>query len=221
MVWPLSRFLMAKYSQTFFHVQLHKKIFCKRRSRNLHKAAEPRGCDSVAVFECLSGLTLHNSGIKHSGFLVPVTQRQAGYVMQRGAATMTQCWLQRTVSALSDDAKTGHSDIKGEPCWTRRRPAEASVYSKLQPPSRGIERSRGRTGSAADFQTAVQAPLASMSMGIRVTSLKFSVHYIGLSCSFVSAQSRTTQFNHSVTISWLHKPKLIVKEILNKQQQLF
>lgn len=75
------------------------------------------------------------------------------------------------------------------------------MYSKLQPPSRGIERSRGRTGSAADFQTAVQAPLASMSMGIRVTSLKFSVHFIGLSCSFVSAQSRTTQFNHSVTIS--------------------
>lgn len=99
MVRTLSRFLNAKYSQTF-------SIFNCRRifsvngilvlvAENLHKAAGPRGCDSVTVFECLPGLTLHNSRIKHSGFLVPVTQRQAGYVMRHGAATMTESWLQR------------------------------------------------------------------------------------------------------------------------------
>lgn len=216
MVWT------GKIFPDLLHFQLQKNIFCKRRpgtrSRSVHKAAEPRGCDSVTVFECLPGLTLRNSHIRHSGFLVPVTQRQAGYVMRHGAVTMTQSWLQHTVAARSQ-RRSPNSDIKGEPCWTGPRPAEASVYSKLQPPSLAKQRFWGQRGSAADCQTAVQAPLASMSLGIRVTSLKFSVHYSGLSCSFVSAQSRTTPFNHSVTISWLHKPKLVVKEILNKQKK--
>lgn len=215
MVWILSRILKAKYSQAFF-ISNCRRTFSGNRSGNVHKAAQPRGCDSVTVFESLPGLTLHNSRIKHSGFLVPVTQRQAGYVTRRGAVTMTQSCLQHTVSALSDDAKTGHTDIKGGALLNEPK---ASVYSKLQPLLQAIERFWGRRGSAARFQTAVQAPLASMSMGIRVTSLKFSVHYIGLSCSFVSAQSRTSQFNHSMTISWLQKPQLIVKKILNKQKE--
>lgn len=123
---------------------------------------------------------------------------------------MAQSWLQHTLSALSHDAKTSHTVIKGAPCETRARPP---FTVNCSPHHRPVRRFWGRRGSTADFQTAFPAPLHSMSMGIRVTSLKFSVHYIGLSCAFVSAQYRTTQFNHSTAISWLHKRNLIEKQI--------
>lgn len=158
------------------------------------------------MFECLPRLTLHNSRIKRSGFLVPVTQRQAGYVTLHGAVTMTQSWLQYTVSALSKDAKTGHTDIEGEPLPNE---TESAVYSKLQKtPSHVNLRFWGCRGSIADFQ----APLASMSMGIWVASLKFLHHYIELSCSIVSVQSRITLFNHCRPLADCTK-----LEILNKQ----
>lgn len=201
---------LSKYKifTDLFHLETQMNIFSKRRtarrSINLHKAAQPRGCDSVTVFACLPGLTLHNSRIRHSRF-------------SSGCDPETSWLCNAAQCSYYDTVLVAAHVLRSQP-WCQNRPrrhkrgallneTKGAVYCKLQPPSQANERSWGRRGSAADFQTAIPAPLASMSMGIRVTSLKFSVHYIGLSCSFVSAQYRTTQFNHSMAISWLHKPK--------------
>lgn len=172
------------------------------------------------MFACLPGLTLHNSHIRHSRF-------SSGCDPETG-------WLCNAAQCSYYDTVLVAAHVHRSQPWCQNRPrrhkrgallneTKGAVYSKLQPPSQANERSWGRRGSAADFQTAIPAPLASMSMGIRVTSLKFSVHYIGLSCSFVSAQYRTTQFNHSMAISWLHKLKwsryLIKKKEKSNQNQ--
>lgn len=111
-------------------------IFSKRRtatrSINLHKAAQPRGCDSVTVFACLPGLTLHNSRIKHSRFSSGCDPETSWL------CNAAQCSYYETVLVAA------HA-LRSQP-WCQNRPqrhkrgallnkTKGGVYSKLQPPS--------------------------------------------------------------------------------------